>query len=246
MDHYNRGRLSLSDEGYNEIMVKISENEWKVGEKLPSESQLCKMFGVSRTSVRAALQNLQGRGIIVTMQGVGSFVHKTPNEQNVPGVDITSDISSDEFKDFFEFRQAIEFKAIDAFVKKATLQEEEHLRELVEQMKEAAAGNDKKTFAMLDFDFHMTIIKGAKNSFLDSAMNTNKDIFFHYMSEIIRLTRKPLNVLAEEHEQLYSLLKTKKPKQAREHLYNDNTYYHVAYFSPETEKKAVERVPDEE
>ena len=74
------------------------------------------MFGVSRTSVRAALQNLQGRGIIVTMQGVGSFVHKTPNEQNVPGVDITSDISSDEFKDFFEFRQAIEFKAIDVVI----------------------------------------------------------------------------------------------------------------------------------
>lgn len=246
MDHYNRGRLSLSDEVYNEIMVKISENEWKVGEKLPSESQLCKMFGVSRTSVRAALQNLQGRGIIVTMQGVGSFVHMSPNEQYTPGVDITSDISSDAFKDFFEFRQAIEFKAIDAFVKRATLQEEERLRDLVEQMRRIAAEDDKKAFSMVDFDFHMTIIKGAKNIFLDNAMDMNKDIFFHYMSEITRLTRKPLSVLAEEHAQLYTLLKTKKPKQAKDHLYNDNTYYHVAYFSAGSEKKTVERDPDEE
>lgn len=231
MDHYNRGRLSLSDEVYNGILTKITEKEWKVGDKLPSESQLCKMFGVSRTSVRAALQNLQGCGIIVTMHGIGSFVHKSPNEQNISGVEITSDITSEEFKNFMLFRQAIEFNAIDIFVKKATAKEIEYLQGLVEQMHWAAEKNNIAIFAKCDFDFHMAVIKGARNSFFDKAMEQNKDVFFYYMSEITRLTTKPLSVLAEEHSVLFNYLKNKQPKQAREHLFIDNTYYHVAYFS---------------
>lgn len=236
--NHNRGRLSLSDEIYNEILTKIVEKEWKVGDKIPSESQLCKMFGVSRTSVRAALQSLRGSGIIVTMHGIGSFVHKSPDEQNIPGVDITSDISSEQFKNFIIFRQAIEYKAIDIFVKKATLQEEIYLQSLVENMRKAAAENDTKAFAQCDFEFHMTVIKGAKNPFFDNAMEQNKDIFYYFLSEIIRLTRKPLSVLAEEHQKLYTLLKNKEAKQAKDHLYNDNTYYHVAYFSANAKEES--------
>lgn len=237
MDHYNRGRLSLSDEVYNGILTKITEKEWKVGDKLPSESQLCKMFGVSRTSVRAALQNLQGSGIIVTMHGIGSFVHKSPDEQYVPGVDITSDITSEEFKNFMLFRQAIEFNAIDVFVKKATPQEIEYLHELVMQMRKAAEKNNIAVFAKCDFDFHMAVIRGARNSFFDKAMEQNQDVFFYYMTEIIRLTKKPLTVLADEHRVLFTYLKNKQPKQARDHLFNDNTYYHVAYFSGNKNEK---------
>lgn len=231
MDHFNRGRLSLSDEVYNQILIKISEKEWKVGEKLPSESQLCKMFGVSRTSVRAALQNLQGSGVIVTMQGIGSFVHKNPTEDEFVSGDITSDITSTQFRDFFEFRQSIEYGAIDFFVKRATAQEEHHLLELVQNMRAAAKRKDKETFAKCDFEFHMTVIRGAKNKYFVAAMEANQNNFFHYMEEIIRLTPKPMNVLAEEHFELYTLLVEKKPKQAKEFLTNDNTYYQAAYFS---------------
>ena len=231
MDHFNRGRLSLSDEVYNQILIKITEKEWKVGEKLPSESQLCKMFGVSRTSVRAALQNLQGSGVIVTMQGIGSFVHKNPNEDELSRGDITSDITSTEFRDFFEFRQSIEFGAMDFFVKRATAREEQHLFELVQKMRDAAKKQDRETFAKCDFEFHMTVIRGAKNKYFVKAMEANQDIFFHYQEEITRLSTKPMEVLAEEHFELYTLLIEKKPKQAKEFLKNDNTYYQIVYFS---------------
>jgi len=231
MDHFNRGKLSLSDEVYNQILIKISEKEWKVGEKLPSENQLCKMFGVSRTSVRAALQNLQGSGIIVTMQGVGSFVHKNPMEEEFATGDMTSDLTGTQFRDFFEFRQSIEFGAIDFFVKRATAQEERHLLEQVQKMRVAAKNNDIEVFAKCDFEFHMTVIRGAKNQYFVEAMESNRNNFFHYLYEITRLTPKPLIALAEEHFELYTLLVEKKPKQAREFLKNDNTYYQAAYFS---------------
>ncbi len=234
MDYY-KGRLSLSDEVYNQILEQITSGEWKVGDKLPSESKLCSMFGVSRTSVRAALQNLQGSGIVVTMQGVGSFVHRNP-EQGVTSEEPvealkSSDITSEEFKEFFEFRQAIEFKAIEFFVRRATKEDEDVLKDLVEKMQESAKINDRGAFTQHDLDFHMAIIAGAKNIFLYNSMLNYKDIFSHYMEEITRLTDKPLSVLAEEHVELYTYLVEKKPKWAKDYLFCDNTYYHVAYFN---------------
>lgn len=232
MDYY-RGRLSLSDEVYNQLLEKITSGEWKVGDKLPSESKLCSLFGVSRTSVRAALQNLQGSNIIVTMQGVGSFVHRNPSfsEEETPRIRYVSDISSEEFKEFFEFRQAIEFKGIEFFVRRATKEDEQGLQELIDKMIEAAKVNDREAFTKYDFEFHMAIIRGAKNIFLYNAMLHYKEIFYHYVEEIIRLTDKPLIILAEEHVDLLACLVAKKPKQARDYLYCDNTYYHVAYFN---------------
>lgn len=234
MDYY-KGRVSLSDEVYNQILEQITSEEWKVGDKLPSESKLCSMFGVSRTSVRAALQNLQGSGIVVTMQGVGSFVHRNPTQSEVkeePTDPIkSSDITSEEFKEFFEFRQAIEFKAIEFFVRRATKEDEAILKELVDKMQEAGKTNDKVAFTKYDFDFHMAVIQATKNVFLYNAMLNYQDIFFHYMEEITRLTDKPLSVLAEEHFELYTYLVEKKPKWAKDYLFCDNTYYHVAYFN---------------
>lgn len=234
MDYY-KGRLSLSDEVYNQILNQITSEEWKVGDKLPSESKLCSMFGVSRTSVRAALQNLQGSGIILTMQGVGSFVHRNPAQgimEEDPLVAMkSSDITSDEFKEFFEFRQAIEFKAIEFFVRRATKEDEAILKDLVDKMLEAGKTNDAVAFTKYDFEFHMAVIQAAKNFFLYNSMLNYKDIFFHYMEEITRLTDKPLSVLAEEHIELYTYLVEKKPKLAKDYLFCDNTYYHVAYFN---------------
>ena len=43
----NDDRLPLSEEVFNQIVVRISEGDWVEGEKLPSESQLCEMFHVA-------------------------------------------------------------------------------------------------------------------------------------------------------------------------------------------------------
>ncbi len=44
------------------------------GDKLPTEDALIDEYGVSRITVRRAIQNLASRGFIVTKRGVGSFV----------------------------------------------------------------------------------------------------------------------------------------------------------------------------
>lgn len=56
------------------IHERIKDGTWKPSDKLPSEAELCSMFGVSRTVIRQALQDLIHEGLIKRRKGKGSFV----------------------------------------------------------------------------------------------------------------------------------------------------------------------------
>lgn len=76
------------------VINRISDKEWLIGDKLPSEFELAAMYGVSRVTVRQALAQLEEDGIIEKYQGKGIFVKLNPRHivQNLefPTVDIQS------------------------------------------------------------------------------------------------------------------------------------------------------------
>ncbi len=55
---------------------KIENKEWTQGMQIPTEEQLCKMFNVSRATVRNAILELVRQGYLVRQQGKGTFVSK--------------------------------------------------------------------------------------------------------------------------------------------------------------------------
>ena len=66
--------FTLSQEIEQKIEKAILEKQFKAGEKLPTEKELCEMFGVSRTALREALQMLCSRGLIHVKKGSGIYV----------------------------------------------------------------------------------------------------------------------------------------------------------------------------
>lgn len=71
----------------NWLREQISSGSYKVDEKLPSEHELSEKFGVSRVTVRRALQTLEGEKLIYRSQGLGSFV--ADNRSHQPLVRLT-------------------------------------------------------------------------------------------------------------------------------------------------------------
>ncbi len=56
------------------ILDQVKSGKLQPGQRIPSESELCTLYGVGRNTVRHSLADLTSRGILNTIQGVGSFV----------------------------------------------------------------------------------------------------------------------------------------------------------------------------
>jgi GntR family transcriptional regulator len=63
------------------LKAQIESAAWSPGEQLPNESKLAERFGVSKITVRQALQNLEGLGYIHREHGRGTFVAKRKFDQ---------------------------------------------------------------------------------------------------------------------------------------------------------------------
>lgn len=60
---------------------KIERQEWRFGEQIPTLDHLIEDFGVSRITLRAALNLLEDGGIVKRTRGLGTFVAKDLSEQ---------------------------------------------------------------------------------------------------------------------------------------------------------------------
>ncbi|MFL2001834.1 FadR/GntR family transcriptional regulator [Microbacterium sp. A1-JK] len=67
-------RESLSDQVSRLLLERIQAGEWEVGEKLPGETTLAPQLGVGRSTMREAIRQLAGRGVLVSRQGAGVFL----------------------------------------------------------------------------------------------------------------------------------------------------------------------------
>ncbi|SKB01239.1 GntR family transcriptional regulator [Caloramator quimbayensis] len=75
LDRYNY--IPLYIQLKNELVEKIKNGIWKVGDKIPTEKELMDEYNVGRATVREALSKLVNEGYLYKKQGIGTFVART-------------------------------------------------------------------------------------------------------------------------------------------------------------------------
>lgn len=73
-------RNSIKEMIQKQLESAILNKKILPGEKLPSENELCRQFGASRTSVREAIQSLVANGLVSVEKGKGVFVNSISSE----------------------------------------------------------------------------------------------------------------------------------------------------------------------
>ncbi|WP_234400642.1 GntR family transcriptional regulator [Virgibacillus senegalensis] len=76
-------RIPLYLQLMDQIIDKINTQEYREQEKLPSEREFCDLYGMSRITVRQALQELEREGYIYKLHGKGTFVAPKSYSQNL-------------------------------------------------------------------------------------------------------------------------------------------------------------------
>lgn len=67
-------RQPLAAQAAQLLLTRIRDGEWSLGQRLPGETTLAAQLGVGRSTLREAIRELAGRGVLDSRQGAGVFV----------------------------------------------------------------------------------------------------------------------------------------------------------------------------
>lgn len=172
---------NVSEMAFEQIKELISTGEWKPGDKIPPEIELAKMMGVSRVSIRAAMQKLVGLGIIERRQGKGTIVCNLAGEHQINGLVSMLVLDPPDLQAMNEFRMIIECGAAELAAKRCNDDTIVKLQKNLEMMKEKSRlGEDT---AEIDVDFHMLIAQATDNPMVQRTYEVMRDSFLSCMTE---------------------------------------------------------------
>ncbi len=192
----------------------ILDGDLLPSQKIPSERQLCNKLKVSRAAVREALRVLQGRGLIATLHGKGSFVAEIiqPLQTNSPFIQWYYDHSRTLY-DFNEVRTQLEGQAASLAAQRATTKD----LYLLEKAFKALENATPKTFADCDQTFHKTIAQASHNPFLMHLLASLEELLSHSVQASIT-NLYPIDALKikmdRQHLLIHQAIRNKSAKKA--------------------------------
>lgn len=89
----NSSSTPLYDQLKQILKESIDQGIYNAGDRLPNETELCELYGVSRITVRRAIQELSDEGFLERKQGKGTFVTRTKIARELVSVDGFTDFS---------------------------------------------------------------------------------------------------------------------------------------------------------
>ena len=205
----------LSDGIAKQIEKAIQEGRFLSGEQLPPERALSEELGVSRPVLREALYILETQGLLEIRHGDGTYVKDLSAELlNVP-LPIWIKENRHQIREFYEARLIIEPDCAALASQRATTQNIEQLKNIVEKSEQVIQEENVIAFIGLDIDFHSTIARMTGNvllfQMLDSIINPETDL-----RKVIHRLPEHLSVAQSRHIEILKAIEGGNPEAAHQ------------------------------
>lgn len=196
---------SLSDRAYESVLKMISDREYRVGAKLPTEHDLSAKLGVSRPILRRALKQLREDGVIVSRQGSGSYVQRRPESAVLEFAPIGSIA---DIQRTFEFRAAVEGEAAYIAASRRSDIDLLALREALDELDRCVRVGDLGVDA--DEAFHAAVCAASDNQYFQvarSSMTSNILIGMNLTRNLsLTKTQARLALVQQEHYAIFDAI----------------------------------------
>lgn len=141
------------------LLTRIREGEWPLGHRLPGEMTLAAQLGVGRSTLREAIRELSGKGVLESRQGSGVFVTALDAAEDWDTVLRRATIVS-----VIEARIAIEAEAAALAASRRTPADLRAIRRTLAAR--GVVGQSVPHHVDADMAFHRTVIAAAHNEVL--------------------------------------------------------------------------------
>ena len=155
---------TLSQKIERKIEEAIRQKKLLSGAKLPSEKELCELFGVSRTALREALRRLNARGLIEIRKGSGMYVSEIKIEDAIKSLNLYYDLSFDSnlISQIIDVRRIFEPEISRLAARNRTDEDLKILQEGIQDLETCDPDNTQKEVDTIN-RFHMNLAKATGN-----------------------------------------------------------------------------------
>lgn len=208
----------ISDAIAETLERRILEGSLKPGDRLPSERDLAAELGVSRPSLREAIQKLASKGMLQSRQGGGTFVTDRLNSTFFDPWQEMLGVHPNLREDLLEFRRMLEGQTAEWAAERRTQEDLIRLTQAYEALQTAFDGQERQTQAACDMAFHQAIAEASHNVLLGHLTST----MLRLMEDNIRLNltelgsvNRAIALLKTQHQTLFEAIRDGKPAAAR-------------------------------
>jgi GntR family transcriptional repressor for pyruvate dehydrogenase complex len=199
------------------IADSIRDGALDPGDKLPTESEIMRILGVSRTVVREAISHMQAANMVETRHGIGTFVLE-PQPANTLGIDPNTVVTVRDVLALLELRISLETEAAGLAAIRRSDAQLQQLRHALDSF-QASVRSGGETVPS-DLQFHLLVAQASGNRYFH-------DILSHLGTNIIPRSRLNSAKLAKddpkvymdrvinEHEDIYNAIARQDPEAAR-------------------------------
>jgi GntR family transcriptional repressor for pyruvate dehydrogenase complex len=180
-------KASATTKVFEALHEMIATGRFRRGEKLPPQEELASQLGVSRNTLREAVNQLTAMGFLKSRQGVGTVVeppHPGGYLSTLGGQFLLDTLS---VREFIEARICIERTAVRLAVKRAVKEDVRRLRAILEEQRKALKKGDTNEFTRQDASFHLAVTQICGNRVLLKFLQTIQDMLQRFIGEVAQL-----------------------------------------------------------
>jgi GntR family transcriptional repressor for pyruvate dehydrogenase complex len=201
----------------DQIRASILAGEFAPGDKLPPERELAEMFGVSRPSVREALNNLSTSGMVMSYHGGGTIVQSLVDTSVGNFLSELIKVQQERALDVIEVRKGMESWTVYYAAQRALPEDLQRLGDIVRGMEKNLDGI--KPSEDYDANFHVVIARATHNIVWLHLMQSLFDAMKEFQQSVWRavyLTREDHHLLYTHHTRIYDAICARDAEGARE------------------------------
>lgn len=208
-----------------QIRASILAGEFAPGDKLPPERELAEMFGVSRPSVREALNVLSSSGLVMSYQGGGTIIKSLVETSSANPLSELIRVQQDRALDVIEVRKSMESWTVFYAAQRALPDDIRRMDEIIAGMKRNL--DLKQPSEDLDANLHIVIARATHNIVWLHLMQSLFDAMKEFQQTVWRavyLTHEDHQLLFEHHSAIVKAIKSKDPQAARDAMVHHLTF----------------------
>ena len=223
----------ISDQDFDQLRELIFRGEMTPGQKLMPERELARVLGVSRTSVREAINKLEALGFLEQHQGQGTFI-RALNEAGMMPLSTVMETEDASLIDLLEVRRGIECNAAALAAKRHGENDKRQMQKAIRSMEKDIQKGGLGTDG--DLSFHMAVAYATKNPLQVYIMKNVFDFLFVGIREnLLHLYEDPENIetILSQHNAIYQAILTRDPRAAFESMRRHINFV-ISFFRTQT------------